>query len=210
ITFSANGVTTTATNIVLNAGNAQSGIVATLLPIAYSVSVKDAVGLPVPDVQVHWAVGPAGGSMNPATSATDSNGIAASTRTLGVGAGTQTAFPTVGGLTGSPVTFTATALPGAPARLVRQSADPQMGTVATAVIAPVVKVTDQFGNAVSGVIVDFIAAGGGLVGATRDTSDSFGMVTAGSWTLGSLVGTNTVTVSAGTLPAVTFTATSVA
>jgi YVTN family beta-propeller protein len=61
-----------------------------------------------------------------------------------------------------------------------------------------------------GVVVDFAALGGGVLGATKDTSDAAGLATTGSWTLGSLVGTNSVTVTAGALPAVTFTATSVA
>jgi len=148
--------------------------------------------------------------MTPATSLTDVNGIASSTRTLGPGAITQTATASVGGLTGSPVTFTATALPGAAAQLVRQSPDSQIGTVATAVTAPVVKVADQFGNGVAGVIVDFAANGGGTLGAARSTSDAAGLAGAGSWTLGTVVGTNTVTATAGTLPAVIFNATSAA
>src|SRR6267143_1428978 len=179
MTFSATEIVTTATNMVLSAGNGQSGVVGTALATADSVAVKNAVGLPVQGVPVHWAVGPAGGSMNPATSLTDVNGIASSRHTLGPAVGTQTATASVGGLT--PVTFTATALAGTATQLVKQSVDPQTGTVATAVTAPVVKVADQFGNAVAGVIVDFGAAGGGSVGAAKDTSDALGIASAGSW-----------------------------
>src|SRR5712691_2188869 len=208
MTFSATGIVTTATNMVLSGGDGQSGIVGAVLPAAYSVVVTNGI-TPVQGVPVHWAAGPAGGSMNPATSVTDVSGIASSTRTLGPGAGTQTATASVGGLTGSPVTFAANALPGAAARLVKQSADPQTGTVATTVTAPVVKVADQFGNGVAGVIVDFAATGGGALGATKDTSDALGVASAGSWILGNVVGPNTVTATAGALPAKTFTATSV-
>src|SRR5438093_245815 len=210
MTFSATGIVTTATNMVLSAGNGQSGVVGTALATADSVAVKNAVGLPVQGVPVHWAVGSAGGSMNPATSLTDVNGIASSTHTLGPTVGTQTATASVSGLAGSPVTFTATALPGAATQLVKQSADPQAGTVATAVTAPGVKVADQFGNGVAGVIVDFAATGGGAIGATKDTSDALGVASAGSWILGNVVGANTVTATAGALPAKAFTATSVA
>ena len=209
LTFSATGIITTATTMALSAGDGQSGVVGAVLPTAYSVVVTNVL-VPVQGVPVHWAAGPEGGSMNPATSLTDVNGIASSTRTLGPAVGTQTATASVGGLSGSPVTFLANALPGAAAQLVKQSADAQTGTVATAVTAPVVKVVDQFGNGVAGVIVDFAAAGGGIVGAARDTSDASGLATSGSWTLGSLVGTNTVTVTAGALPTVTFSATGVA
>jgi len=210
MTFSATGIVTTATNMVLSAGNGQSGVVGTALATADSVAVKNAVGLPVQGVPVHWAAGPGGGSMNPATSVTDVNGIASSTHTLGPTVGTQTATASVSGLAGSPVSFTATALAGAATQLVKQSADPQAGTVATAVTAPVVKVADQFGNGVAGVIVNFAATGGGILGAAKDTSDAAGLTTVGSWTLGNVVGTNTVTATAGALPAKTFTATSVA
>ena len=209
MTFKATGVVTTATDIIKSAGDGQSGVVGTALATAYSVQVTNLTG-PVPNVQVQWAAAPAGGSMNPPTSVTDVSGTATSLRTLATTAGTQTATASVGGLTGSPVTFTATALAGAPAQLVKQSADPQTGTVATAVTAPVVKVADQFGNGVTGVIVDFAATGGGTLGAIKDTSDALGVATAGSWLLGNVVGTNTVTATAGALPAKTFTATSVA
>jgi adhesin/invasin len=210
MTFSANGTTTTATNMLLNAGDGQLGVVGTALPTVYSVAVRNALGLPVQNVQVHWAAGPAGGSMNPATSLTDASGIASSTRTLGPGAVTQTATASVGGLTGSPVTFTATALPGAPAQLVKQSVDPQSGTVATAVTAPVIKVADQFGNGVAGAIVDFAPSGGGTLGAVKDTSDGAGLATSSSWTLGTLAGMNTLSASAAGVQAVTFSATGVA
>jgi adhesin/invasin len=214
ITFSANGITTTAASMALDAGDLQSGIVATLLPIAYSVVVKDSAGLPVQNVQVHWVAGPAGGSMNPATSPTDVNGIAASTRTLGVGAGTQTATASVGGLAGSPVTFSATALADVPAQLVKLSVDPQSATVATLVAAPPsVRVVDRFGNPVSGVVVGFtVASGGGSVGASADTTDALGVAAVQSWTLGTIAGinNNSLQASAAGVPSVTFRASGIA
>ena len=209
LTFSAQGITSTASSIALSGGNGQSATVGTVLG-AYSVRVLDALGAPVAGVPVSWAVPPNSGTIAPAQSTTNINGVATATRTLGPVAGTQTATASVGGLTGSPVSFTATALAGLAIQLVKQSVDPQTGTVATGVTAPVVKVVDQYGNAVSGVIVGFVVAGGGTLGATQVTSDAAGLATATSWTLGSVVGTNTVTVTSGTLPAVTFTATGVA
>lgn len=208
MTFSANGIVTTATTITLNAGDGQSGLVGSVLPTAYSVTVRNALGLPVANVPVNWAVDATGGSMTPVTSLTDANGIASSVRRLGPGVGTQTATATHGGLT--PVTFAATALAGAAVQLVKQSLDPQTGIVASAVTAPVVKVVDQSGNAVGGVIVNFAAAGGGTLGATQVTSDAAGIASAGSWTLGSVAGSNTVTVSSVGLPNRVFTATGLA
>jgi len=210
LTFSAQGITSTASSITLNGGDLQTSTVGISLATPYAVVVKDLAGLPVAGVPVSWAVPPNSGTIVPAQSTTNINGVATATRTLGPVAGTQTATASVGGLTGSPVTFTATALPGAAAQLVKQSIDPQTGIVATLVTAPVVKVVDQRGNAVSGVIVNFVVAGGGALGATQVTSDAAGLASTGSWTLGSIVGTNTVTVTSGTLPAVTFIATSLA
>ncbi len=209
VTFTAQGIVSLANSIALNGGNGQTDTVSTALG-AYSVKVLDALGAPVAGVPVSWAVPPNSGTIAPAQSTTDVAGIATATRTLGTVAGIQTATASVGGLTGSPVVFSATALPGAPTRLVKQSLDPQTGTVATGVVAPVVKVVDQYGNGVAGVIVDFASAGGGALGATKDTSDALGLATTSSWTLGSLVGTNIVTTTAGTLPAVTFSTTGVA
>lgn len=210
VTFNAEAIASLASTISSQAGNGQTGTVGTALATAYAVVVRDLVGLPVVGVPVSWAVAAGGGSITPAQSTTDVNGSATAIRTLGSVAGTQTATASVGGLSGSPVTFSATALAGAATRLVKQSLDPQTGTVATAVAAPVVKVTDQFGNGVGGVIVDFSATGGAIVGATKDTSDPAGLATASSWTLGNVVGTNTVTATSGTLSAVAFSATSVA
>jgi len=209
VTFTAQAIASTASDIALNGGNGQTAPVGTALA-AYSVKVLNAGGAPVAGVPVSWAVPPSSGTIAPAQSTTDAAGIATATRTLGTVAGTQTATASVGGLTGSPVNFTATALPSAASQIVKQSLDPQTGTVATAVTTPVVKVTDQFGNGVSGVIVDFAATGGGSVGAAKDTSDNFGLATAGSWTLGPVAGPNAVTTTASGLSAVSFAATGVA
>ncbi len=59
---------------------------------------------------------------------------------------------------------------------------------------PAVKVTDANGSAVSGVEVMFTLTGGGgsITGATKTTNSS-GIATLGSWTLGPAAGANTVT-----------------
>jgi adhesin/invasin len=209
ITFSANGITTTATSIALDGGDGQSGVVGTTLATPYSVQVLDIAGAPVQAVQVHWAAS-GGGAMNPATSLTDINGIATSTHSLGAIAGSQTSTASVSGLSGSPVGFTATALADVPFQLVKRSTDPQTGIVATLLTAPVVEATDQFGNTVPGVEVSFALAGLGAIGATLDTTDAAGRATAGSWLLGNLIGTSTVTASATGLTDAVFSASGIA
>lgn len=73
--------------------------------------------------------------------------------------------------------------------------------------APAVLVTDGAGNPVSGVAVTFsvTAGGGSLQGANVSTGPN-GVAAASKWTLGAVVGTNTVKAAAGALE-VTFTAT---
>jgi adhesin/invasin len=209
VTFTAEGLASTATRIVRQAGDSQSAVVGTTLA-AYSVLVTDDSLNPVANVPVSWAVTSGGGTIVPSQSMTNALGIATATRTLGTVAGTQTATASVGGLLGSPVVFSATALAGAASRLVKQSADPQTATVGASVIAPVVKVTDQFGNGVAGVIVGFAGTPAGNIGATADTTDGLGLATAASWSLGTVAGINTVTATSGGLSAVFFTATGVA
>jgi adhesin/invasin len=208
ILFSANAITTTATNVVLLAGNAQSGTVAQSLGTPYAVQVLDAAGLPVQSAPVHWAVDSLGGVMSPTSTLTDVNGIATSTRFLGQKAGSQTATATVGSLT--PVVFTATARPDVPLQMLKRSTDPQTGIVASLITAPVVEVVDQYDNPVPDIDVTFSLAGLGLLGTTLDTTDAAGRATSGSWLLGNLVGVSTVTASVAGLADEIFTATGIA
>jgi YVTN family beta-propeller protein len=187
------------------------GVVNTVLPTAYTVLVTDGVN-PVQNVQVHWAVGPAGGFINPSTSLTDVNGIASSTRTLGIGVGTQTVTASVGGLANSPVTFTATALADTAFQILQVVGDNQTVTINAAVpVPPSVRVTDTFGNPIAGIPVSFTPdALGGIVTGGSQVTDTAGVATVGSWTLGGVVGTQSLTASAGSLTPVAFTATATA
>jgi adhesin/invasin len=207
ITFSANGVTTTATTIALDNGNSQLGVVNALLPTAYTVLVTDGVS-PVQNVQVHWAVGPAGGFINPSTSLTNVNGIATATRRLGIGVGTQTATASVGGLINSPVTFTATALADTAFQILKLGGDRQTVRINALVpVRPSVRVTDTFGNPIAGIPVSFTPdALGGIVTGGAQVTDTGGVAIVGTWTLGGVVGTQSLTVSAGSLTPIAFTA----
>ena len=74
----------------------------------------------------------------------------------------------------------------------------QTATVGTAVtIKPAVKVTDAQGNGVSGVHVTFaVASGGGTITGGSQTTNSLGIATVGSWTLGTTAGANSLTATA--------------
>lgn len=178
--------------ILLEAGDAQTDTVAATLPIAYAVKIVDAFGNGVSGISVSWSVTGGGGSID-ATSTTDADGIATATRVLGTTAGTMTAEAAVGGLTGSPVAFTATAVAGTPAIMSRVAGDGQTATVDTEVaVPPEVLVTDQFSNPVGGESVTFsVTAGGGSVSPTTAVlTAADGTAALTSWRLGTVAGTD--------------------
>ncbi|MFN0150356.1 MAG: clostripain-related cysteine peptidase [bacterium] len=74
------------------------------------------------------------------------------------------------------------------------SGDNQTALIGTAVaIAPAVIVRDQNGAAFAGAVVTFtVETGGGSVAGATDTTDASGIARAGSWTLGTAAGSNTL------------------
>ena len=98
-----------ASTMAVNAGNTQSTPVGAAVTTAPSVVVRDASNMPVANVGVTFAVASGGGSIPGANAVTDVNGIATvGSWTLGATAGANTLTATVDGLTGSPLTFSAT------------------------------------------------------------------------------------------------------
>lgn len=108
VSFSAAAAAGAATQMAAGSGDGQTGTVATALASPFRVTVRDGFGNAVQGTSVAWAVTGGGGSIAPATSISDVNGSASATLTLGPAAGANTATATAAGLTGSPVTFTAT------------------------------------------------------------------------------------------------------
>jgi plastocyanin len=88
-------------------GNGQTGTVGDALPSELRVIITRSAE-PQEGVGVTWAT-PDGGSLVPAASDTDADGIATTTWTLGPDVGEQTTTATVADADGSPVSFTATA-----------------------------------------------------------------------------------------------------
>ena len=203
-----------ATQIAINGGDKQTAPVGGTVPIQPSVIVKDGGGNPVGGVTVTFAVAPGSGSITGASQTTNASGIASvGSWTLGTTAGTNTLTATASGLTGSPVTFTATGTAGGAGSIAVSAGDNQTATVNTAVAtAPAVIVRDQFNNPVAGVAVVFaVGSGSGtssITGADQTTNAS-GIATVGSWTLGRTTGGYTLTASSAGLTGspVTFTAT---
>ncbi len=219
VTFTASATAGAASTIAVNGGNNQSAAVGTLVPIAPSVIVRDANNNPVSGINVIFAVASGGGSSTGNSATTNASGIATvGSWTLGTTAGTNnnTLTATSGSLTGSPVTFTASATAGAATQIASNGGDGQSASAGSAVaIAPSVIVRDANNNPVSGINVTFApASGGGSVTGGSATTDASGIATVGSWTLGTSAGTNnnTLTATSGSLTGspVTFTASATA
>ncbi len=143
-----------AATIALVSGNNQIGPVGTPLS-TMTVLVTDAGGNPVSGTTVTYAIteipaGAVGTSLSAASPATASDGTASSQLTLGSLAGQYTVQASVTGLSGSPVTFIATAVPGSPGRI-RISQLPALDQIAGHPFtpSPVVRVEDANGNLIS-------------------------------------------------------------
>jgi adhesin/invasin len=177
-------------------------------------------GSPDPGVTVAFAITDGIGSISGANQNTGADGVARSgVWTLGTTAGsnavTATAsIPGIATIVGNPVLFNATGAAGPAVALVKAAGDSQTSAAGLPVATrPAVKVTDSFGNPVNAVNVAFAAGtgGGSITGASQITGAN-GVATVGSWTLGQLAGTNTLTATSTGLAGSpqTFTATGVA
>jgi autotransporter-associated beta strand protein len=105
-----------AATVALTSGNNQSGGRSSPLASPFVVTVTDANGNPVSGTVVTFALGTVPGgatgqSLSTTTATTAANGQASTILTLGNAVGTYTVRATSGTLSGSPVTFTATASP---------------------------------------------------------------------------------------------------
>jgi adhesin/invasin len=160
------------------AGTPQSTTVLAPFATPLQAMVTDSLGNPLSGVSVTFAAPGTGASasLSSATATTDANGLASVTAVANAVVGSYTVTASVGALT--PAVFNLTNLGGAGANLVF-TAQPS-NTAAGAVMAPVtVRVTDNGGNAVSGVTVNLTAQGGSgvLSGATPVATNASGLAT---------------------------------
>jgi TolB protein len=191
-------------------GDNQTDTVGQALGQAFVVEVTGANAQPSAGIVVTFAVVGGGGALSAAADTTEAGGLASTVLTLGTVAGSNTVTATGSGLSGSPVTFRTVAVPDAPAALDKISVDGQNGFTSRAILdSPVVRVRDQFQNAVPGISVGWaVTGGGGTVAAPATTTNSSGLATV-SWTLGVTAGANGLEAVVAGLPAVTFSATGI-
>ncbi|MEI6364003.1 MAG: Ig-like domain-containing protein, partial [Actinomycetes bacterium] len=168
-----------AKNLAVNAGAGQSATVGTAVTTDPAVLVTDTNGNPVSGVTVTFAVASGGGSVIGGSATTNASGIAAvGSWTLGTTHGTNTLTATVAGLTGSPLTFTATGATGAAAKYVVASNDYSVKKGTTVTITA--QLTDQYGNEVttSGTVVTWTKTGtGGSFASNTTNTNSSGIAT---------------------------------
>lgn len=170
-----------------------------------TLRVIDANGNPVSGVEVTFeAVTGAGNTLTGATKTTGTDGTAAITSwRIGTAAGAYRIRAVVNGVTtaGAEPTWVVTGTALAPAAVaVAVTSTASQAAVASANVGtiPVVRVTDTYGNAVSGISVTFsVAAGNGTIagGLTTITvaTDALGFASVGQWTMPAGSGTRTLT-----------------
>lgn len=218
VTFTAAGGAGAASTVTALAGNNQTATAGGPVAVAPSVKVTDANGNPVSGFTVAFAPSPGSGSVTGGTVATNASGVAAvGGWVLGVTPGAQSLIATAGALGGNPITFAATAVAPVPAKIILLAGDGQSADIGSAVATPpAVRILDAANIPVPGFTVTFTVTGGGgsMNGGDATstvTTNSNGVASVGSWTVGTTPGTNTITATASGLQGspVTFTATGV-
>jgi Big-like domain-containing protein len=194
-------------------GDKQTGAPGWPLAESLAVKVTDSRGAPVTDQRVAFQLetDAPGATVRPAETRTGADGLARAQWVLGSSAATQAVVAGVIGTNGLKVRFEASVGSGDPVRIEPVSGAGQQGSVGTELPDPlVVRVTDQFGNPVANVSVEWDAAGGS-VDPTTSTTGADGQATM-HWTLGSSVGSQTATARNDNLTGspVTFTSTAAA
>ena len=157
---SGNNPTLTIAKSAVANGDNQVATVGTALTNNMRVVVTDD-GDPVEGQVVTWATG--NGSVTPTQSTTDQNGIATTNWTLGNVAGAQSMTASLSGAVNSPLTFSATGTPGPITTFSAITGSEQFAAVSTAFAQQAtVKVADQFGNGISGVVVTWAVGSGSI------------------------------------------------
>jgi hypothetical protein len=164
-------------------GQSQTGSIGAALSGKIRVRARDAEG-PLSGVAIAVAVeSQGGGSVTPSALTTGPTGEAETNWTLGSKVGVQTLTFTTQGVT--PAIASATATTGSGSLIFQISTGFQLAVVGHAVSEPPrVRVTDLFGNNVSGATVVFETEGGGSVTGATQSTDAEGTATVGSWTIG--------------------------
>jgi adhesin/invasin len=208
LTFTATGLAGAGTRYVVTSSN-YGPVAGTAVTV--SAQFADQYGNPVATSgrSVAWTKTGTGGALAPTTSVTNSLGVATTTFTTAALISPYTVKGTTATVTGTSASIVSVA--GAATKIAISAGNNQSTIVGTPVtILPSVKVSDVNNNAVPGAAVTFVVAtGGGSATGLNATTNASGVATVGSWTLGTVVGANKLTVTQAGLTGspITFTAT---
>jgi adhesin/invasin len=189
------------------AGDGQSVRAGEAVPVQPAVKITDRYENALEGIEVVFAVLEGEGSLTGNTTLTDAQGLGTlGSWILGTAPGSNTLTATAAGL--GPVTFEATGFTSVPVAVQKVSGDGQTAQVASAVaFPPRVKVVDGEGLGVPQITVTFeVTLGGGGVAGGVAVTDGEGMAEVGSWTLGTVAGTNGLRAAVADLDPVSFSA----
>ncbi|MFY9559540.1 MAG: hypothetical protein WAQ52_04835 [Terriglobales bacterium] len=159
----------------LTTGGNQSGVVNTVLPVPIQVEAVQAyTNAPFAGITITFSDGGKGGVFDPPSAVTGGNGIVNTSYTLPQKAGTYTLTFSATGF--GDLTTTATAVAGAPVRMINSAGNQQTGAVGSVLPTPVTAaVQDAYKNGVPGVAVTFDDGGkGGVLTPTSAVTDASG------------------------------------
>jgi hypothetical protein len=196
--------TTAVATVTVVSGGKQSGTVGTTLPLPLVVKAKDVNGVIVVGAPITFSDSLTG-TFSPNPAITGSNGQASTTYTLPTAAKIITVKASAGAATVN-ITETSLAGPATALNIVQgnnQSAHPNNNLPKKLIVS----VTDQYGNGISGVTVNFTDKGaGGIFTPISPVTASNGQATT-VYTTGPNLGTVTIDASTSTLGPVVFTET---
>ncbi len=188
------------------AGNNQTGVAGTTLPVALQAALQDPYsGSPIQTAGITVKFSNTGqdGKFSPVKAVTNSSGIATTTFTLPDTPGTYTITAASSGYASA--TFVETATSGTPASLAISSGNLQKQPVTSLLPVPLkVRVKDAAGNGLVGIQVTFSDGGaGGKLSPPKATTDASGYAST-SYTTGTKAGVADITASVSGLTPVVF------
>ena len=186
-----------AASITVVQGNAQTAQAGRALPGAIVLRVVDDKGKGVAKQAATLVVTTGGGTVTPATVVSDSLGEMKLTWTLGQASAVQTVSAILDGTPGALIAASAVF----PSSVIVAQGQAQSGKIATALKNDVVvRVVGASNQPMVGIPVTFtVTEGGGAITPQSGVTNALGEM-AGKWTLGAVVGSNSVVVTAGSLP----------
>ncbi|MFI5310870.1 MAG: hypothetical protein ACHQQ3_06525 [Gemmatimonadales bacterium] len=195
---------TTAAGLVVVQGNDQSVQAGKELPTAVVLRVVDARGVGMAGVPVTLALGDGGGAIDPPSATSDAKGEIKAKWTLGPSVASQTLFASAPGL--DPVKLQAVAI--LPSDVVVAQGNFQSAKAGQSLPnSIVIRVTGSSNVPLVGIPVALqIVSGGGAISPQTSITSALGEVVV-KWTLGTVPGINTATISVSNLSSVSISAT---